>query len=99
MFATVLAACRAAGFTPPDLLEVHETSTLVTSVAAGMGVALVPDSVRALHLDGVRYLPLTGAPVTTELVLLRRSEAGSAAVGRVASLVVEEVGGPHGESA
>ena len=54
-----LEACRAAGF-EPDVIEVGETSTLVTFVAAGLGFGLVPASVRALRLDGVAYVPMRG---------------------------------------
>ena len=40
---TVLsAACADAGFVPRVRHEVEETSTLVTLVAAGLGVAIVP---------------------------------------------------------
>ncbi|WP_432514767.1 LysR substrate-binding domain-containing protein [Kineococcus sp. SYSU DK001] len=89
MFTATLAACRAAGFTPVDTLEVRETSTLVTSVAAGLGVALVPDPVRSLHLDGVAYVPLAGPPVTTTLLLAHRDEELPPVVEGVGRLVVE----------
>lgn len=42
---TVQEACRGAGFSPRTT-EVAETSTLVSFVAAGLGVALVPRSVQ-----------------------------------------------------
>ncbi|MGY2876385.1 DNA-binding transcriptional LysR family regulator [Marmoricola sp. URHA0025 HA25] len=38
--------------------EVGDTSTLVTLVAGGLGVAVVPEPVRALTIDGVAFLPL-----------------------------------------
>jgi DNA-binding transcriptional LysR family regulator len=38
--------------------EVGDTSTLVTLVAGGLGVAVVPEPVTALALDGVAFLPL-----------------------------------------
>ncbi|MFI9604216.1 LysR family transcriptional regulator [Streptomyces sp. NPDC052043] len=82
----VLEACRRAGFEPADVVEVSETGTLVVFVAAGMGVALVPESVRSLRLDGVVYVPLTGAPEFAPLALARRAEA-SPVVRRVADVV------------
>ncbi len=80
----VLEACRAAGFDPP-LLEVGETGTLVVFVAAGLGIGLVPASVRALRLDGVAYVPLVES-VRVPLALAHRPETGLA-VQRVAEIV------------
>lgn len=88
MHARVLAACRRAGFTPPRLVEVGETATLVVSVAAGLGVALVPEPVRSLAVEGASYLPLADDE-TVELALASRLDGGSAAVARVARLVHE----------
>lgn len=42
--------------------EVAETSTLVTFVAAGLGVAVVPEPTAALAVPGVVYVPLVGMP-------------------------------------
>ncbi|MFE5990464.1 hypothetical protein [Streptomyces sp. NPDC056453] len=53
MYDLVLSPCERAGFRPVSLTEVGETATLVFIVAAGHGVALVPQSVRSLGLDGV----------------------------------------------
>src|SRR5690606_21905521 len=44
-----------AGFVPRRAHEVTETSTTVALVAAGLGVALVPESAAALNLDGVVF--------------------------------------------
>ncbi|MEU3460719.1 LysR family transcriptional regulator [Streptomyces sp. NPDC006733] len=82
----VLAACRRAGFQPPSLVEVGETATLVVLVAAGHGVALVPQSVQSLRLDGVTYVPLAETE-TIDLVLGRRTVDRSPAVAQVASLI------------
>ncbi|MBA2955239.1 LysR family transcriptional regulator [Nocardioides sp. MAH-18] len=84
--ARVLEACAAAGFTPSSVLEVGETATLVVFVAAGLGVALVPEPVRSLGLDGVAYVPLTDAP-TIDLALATRAGDDSPAVRRVAEIV------------
>ncbi|GLY29713.1 LysR family transcriptional regulator [Kineosporia sp. NBRC 101731] len=63
----VLEACDQAGFVPGELQEVAETSTLVSFVAAGLGVALVPESVRHLQITGAAYRPLTGTTRRVEL--------------------------------
>lgn len=82
----VLAACLRSGFEPAGLVEVGETSTVVVFVAAGLGVALVPEPVRSLRLDGVTYVDLAGAP-TIDLALALRSTERSPAVLRVADVV------------
>ncbi|KQW47358.1 LysR family transcriptional regulator [Nocardioides sp. Root1257] len=86
MHARVLAACEAAGFTPPSMIEVGETATLVVFVAAGLGVALVPEPVRSLGLDGVSYVALSNAP-TIDLAIATRADDDSPAVRRVATII------------
>jgi DNA-binding transcriptional LysR family regulator len=92
MYDRVLAACGRAGFQPASLIEVGETATLVVLVAAGHGVALVPQSVQSLRLDGVTYLPLTETE-TIDLVLARRAERNSPATQQVASVIEQCVHG------
>lgn len=81
----VLDVCRAAGF-EPEVVEVRETGTLVVLVAAGLGVGIVPSSVRALRLDGVAYVPLAGTDVRVPLAMAHRPDLGAAAR-RVAEIV------------
>jgi len=80
----VLDACQSAGFTP-RATEVAETSTLVSFVAAGLGVALVPASVQHLRITGAVYRPLAGSP-TVELAVATRRDETSPAVRRVLEL-------------
>lgn len=87
MFAAVMDACRRVGFVPNELVEVRETAALVAFVAAGAGVALVPEPVRSLALDGVTFRPLADVEQRTELVLATRADETSTAVLRVAALV------------
>lgn len=83
----VLAACAAAGFRPTSIMEVGETATLVVFVAAGLGVALVPEAVRSLDLEGVAYVLLTDAP-TIDLAIATRTGETSRAVRQVADIVI-----------
>jgi DNA-binding transcriptional LysR family regulator len=92
MYDRVLSACARAGFQPASLVEVGETATLVVFVAAGHGVALVPQSVQSLRLDGVTYLPLTETE-SVDLVLGRRAERNTPATRQVASVIEECVRG------
>ncbi|NMN93794.1 LysR substrate-binding domain-containing protein [Antrihabitans stalactiti] len=64
----VTRSCRAAGFTPRREHEAPGTSVLLALVAAGLGIALVPESVRALTLAGVVFRDISGAE-TIDLAL------------------------------
>ncbi|MER5437831.1 LysR substrate-binding domain-containing protein [Streptomyces sp. NPDC002790] len=92
MYDRVLSACEGAGFRPHSLTEVGETATLVVFVAAGHGVALVPQSVRSLNLDGVTYVPLA-EPELVDLLLARRTQRTSPATDQVVSVIEECVSG------
>jgi DNA-binding transcriptional LysR family regulator len=73
MHDTVVARCRAAGFEPRIRHEVAETSTLVTFVAAGLGIAVVPAPVAELMVPGVAYRPLSGE-AAVELAAATRTD-------------------------
>ena len=81
----VLDACQTAGFTPRST-EVAETSTLVSFVAAGLGVALVPESVQHLRITGAVYRPLAGTSPTVELAVATRRGETSPAVRQVLTM-------------
>lgn len=76
VYESVITACTKAGFLPSEVHEVAETSTLVSFVAAGLGIALVPESVHHLAITGVIYRPLEEASEDVELaVAMRRGES------------------------
>ncbi|QIX28085.1 LysR family transcriptional regulator [Nocardioides sp. JQ2195] len=79
---TVLAACQRAGFSPHTAVQAAETSTLVVFVAAGLGVAMVPESVGALQLAGVTFRPLA-EKTSVELAIGWHPERRTPAVDRV----------------
>jgi DNA-binding transcriptional LysR family regulator len=50
--------------------------TIISLVSAGMGIALVPASLRSLARTGVRYVGLTGeSPALESGIVWRRSDA------------------------
>jgi len=89
----VIEACQRSGFTPAKVHEVGETSTLVSFVAAGLGVALVPASVQHLQITGARYLPLAGNTQEVELALATRMDDRSPHVARVRARAESLIGG------
>ena len=74
MYDVVLRVLRDAGVEPRIRHEVGETSTLLTLVAGGLGVAIVPEPVTALALDGIVYLPLIGTDARVDLAAAHRAE-------------------------
>lgn len=82
MYDVVRRLCRDAGFDPTIRHEVGETSTLVTLVAAGLGVAVVPEPVGALALEGVAFLPLVRPVSYVDLAVAHRADRSEAHVAR-----------------
>ncbi|QSR30749.1 LysR family transcriptional regulator [Nocardioides sp. S5] len=75
----VVRSCAEAGFAPRREHAAPGTAALLALVAAGLGVALVPSSVRAAPLAGVAFRDVAGsAPV--ELACAWRADAGSPVV-------------------
>jgi DNA-binding transcriptional LysR family regulator len=67
LHAMALLACQQAGFVPQVQQEAVQVQTVVSLVASGMGVALVP-SVAARHATrGLSFRPLTGPGADTEI--------------------------------
>ncbi|RHW26182.1 LysR family transcriptional regulator [Nocardioides immobilis] len=69
----VLRTCRDAGFTPRREHEAPGTAVLLALIAAGLGVALVPASARAVPLADVVFRDVADAG-TVELALAWRDE-------------------------
>ncbi len=86
----VLVACRAAGFVP-EATEVAETSTLLSLVAAGRGVALVPESVQHLRITGATYRPLAGTETTVELAVAHRRDDDNPVLHQVLGLLDQQL--------
>jgi DNA-binding transcriptional LysR family regulator len=82
MGAVLAAACADAGYVPRVRHEVSETSTLVTLVAAGLGVAVVPAPTADLDIAGVTYRPLEPSSLGVDLVAAHLVDAQSPAIER-----------------
>ncbi|WP_062430264.1 LysR substrate-binding domain-containing protein [Herbidospora daliensis] len=97
---TVHGMCAGAGFRPDVTHRVCQVSTQLMSVAAGLGVALVPASTEGLRREGVAFVPLKGPTATiTAAALWRASDLSPVLARFVASLPTEDVRGVPGEVA
>jgi DNA-binding transcriptional LysR family regulator len=66
LHAAVLACCHHAGFQPHIRLETHLQQTIVNLVARGLGVSLVPDSMRRMQLQGAVFRTLDYSPAVEQ---------------------------------
>lgn len=82
----VLRSCREAGFVPRREHEAPSTAVLLALVAAGLGVAVVPASVRALPLEGVVFRDLLDAG-SVELSLAYRTDDDNPVVDAVIEIL------------
>lgn len=77
MAAVVHSTCRRAGFEPHVLNRARESHTVVCLVAAGMGVALVPQAVKHFVSPGARQIsiPENQSEIVTLLMVWRPDDA------------------------
>jgi DNA-binding transcriptional LysR family regulator len=77
MYSNVVDACHKAGFEPLVIAEVEQMLISVNLVAAGVGISLVPASIREVRQEGIAYCPLLDAPslIAPLTLVYRRGEA------------------------
>ena len=73
-FDHVVRTCRAAGFTPRIVQEANELFTVLTLVAAGVGVSLVPRSSSQMRVSRVRLLETGLSEAKWKIGLVWRKE-------------------------
>ena len=79
----IILTCRSAGFAPRIAIETRSNLITLGMVAAEMGIALMPASMRHVRMEGVRYKTLTGAPgLAAPLYLAYHRDADSGALSR-----------------
>jgi DNA-binding transcriptional LysR family regulator len=100
MFDATLAACLKAGFTPRLGQEAPRITSTLGLVAAGLGIALVPASMRRVRMDGVAYCDLAVADQpTVPLHLAIRREPGSTILRNFVDVVRRAARAPDGPTA
>ena len=73
LYDDVVSFCRSAGFSPRVEQEAVQMQTIVSLVSAGLGVALIPASLRHLGRTGVVYRQLREVSPLTEIALAWRA--------------------------
>jgi DNA-binding transcriptional LysR family regulator len=65
LYDQIVGMCIRAGFRPNIVQEASQVQTIVSLVSAGLGIAIVPASVRSLHGERVLYRRLSGPAAMT----------------------------------
>lgn len=71
------------------VIEAEEYTTILGLVAAGEGIAIVPDTVRSFQPEGLIYTPLRDPQARTQLLMLSRRDSRLPAVARALALADE----------
>ncbi len=87
----VFDACRDAGFEPHVGQEAPQLATVISLVAAELGVSVVPQSMQHIKVAGVAYAALEGAVAHVTLSLAWRRQERSGVVGNFIALVRQSV--------
>jgi DNA-binding transcriptional LysR family regulator len=95
LYDAIIAACRTAGFSPHIGQEAPRMVSTLSFVAAGLGVSIVPESMRRLNTEGIAYLALSDAisPVAPLLLAWRAAPVSGAMQNLIAH--VRRMAGPR----
>ncbi|HVI49926.1 MAG TPA: LysR family transcriptional regulator [Candidatus Sulfotelmatobacter sp.] len=72
LYDKVISLCAAAGFHPHVVLEAHQMSTMIALTATGLGVAVVPEAMKRLQVEGCRFVALEDAGASMVLAVAHR---------------------------
>ena len=77
-FDHIMSLCRTAGFSPRIVQEAPQLDDIVSLVAAGFGVAIMPGSIRRAGRKGLAIRPIVGAPRATLYIVWRADDTAPA---------------------
>ncbi len=93
LYDAIIAACQRAGYSPTIGQEAPRMLATLSLVAAGLGVTLVPESMRALRVHGVVYQPLDSTAGLVAPLNLAYRRAETSPVARRFIALVRQTGG------
>ncbi len=85
----VFTLCHQAGFTPKidKSINVSGVIALLSLVAAGFGVSILPNHVETLERHGVKYRPLESTPLNRQIAVVWREDDSSIILGQFIDVV------------
>jgi len=83
----VVKLCTDAGFVPQTIQEAHGMHAVLSLVAIGTGVSVVPASMSRFRSEEIRYIPLESAEAAFELAFCYRAGMLSPAAGLLLEMV------------
>jgi DNA-binding transcriptional LysR family regulator len=89
VFDAVVTACERAGFSPTLGQEAPQLSSIISLVAAGMGVSVVPSTMSQYRAEGVTYLTLSGSTPFAQIGIAFRTSAHAPALEYAKALAFE----------
>lgn len=95
----LMGLCRAEGFLPRIVQEAAEVPSIVSFVAAGVGVGVVPASARCIHIDGVRFVPLSDRRAESALYLVTHAGDHSTLMEALRNMLLEATALPQAKAA
>lgn len=72
LYQKIVDLCRDSGFAPNVAQAANATPTMMGLVAAGMGISILPESLKRLSLDGLKFVPLRELKAETAVWLAKR---------------------------
>ncbi len=87
LYDAIQSACQRAGFVPRVIQEAPQMASIVSLVAAGVGISIVPAAMRHMGAQGIEYRPIKGdAPHALLDMAYRRHDRSVAAENAVGML-------------
>lgn len=91
----VIGLCARAGFVPNIVQEARTMHTILSLVAGGMGISIVPASLLNFRREGLAYRPIKKPVPESDLAVMWRRDADSPVVNAFLEIVWEAAGFKH----
>lgn len=89
LFDETITLCKQAGFSPNIISQPKHMQTLVTEVAAGLGVAIAPYCVRKLYSEGCHFMALNNVSTQIPVHIQCKKNNDSATAAAFVSIALE----------
>ena len=89
LFDETITQCKQAGFSPNIISQPRHMQTLVTEVAAGLGVAIAPYCVRKLYSKGCHFIKLQNVTTQIPVQVQYKKNNSSATVNAFVEIALE----------